>query len=110
MTQPPTKAIKFDDGKPPMSLISRELMEELATVRGFGAKKYSPNGWKDGFLYSRGLSAAMRHIMAFNDGEDNDPESGLCHLGHAIASLEHVLYAFKTLDKEKFDDRYKKPQ
>lgn len=47
--------------------------------------------WKKGFAYSRSTSAALRHIFAFLDGEDKDPESGLSHIAHAIASLEHLI-------------------
>lgn len=86
--------IKFDNGKPDLSLVSSELMEGLARVREFGAKKYRRDNWKLGFKYTRSIAAALRHIMAFKDGEDLDPESGLPHVAHAIASLEHLLYDY----------------
>ncbi len=89
-------ATKFDQGKPQLTYISSELKEGLAAVRVFGARKYGKrNGWKLGFPYSRSLDAAERHITAFMDGEDIDPESGLCHLFHAVASLEHAIYDYK---------------
>lgn len=50
------------------------------------------NNWKKGFKYSRSGAAALRHIFSFFDNEDLDPESGLSHIAHAIASLEHLLY------------------
>ena len=88
-------AQKLDEGKPDISMVSRELVEGLAYVRMFGAKKYTRNGWKKGFKVSRSLAAALRHIFAFLSGETNDPESGLCHLFHAVASLEHAIYDMK---------------
>lgn len=86
---------KHDSGKPDLSLVSSELMTELALVRQFGSAKYARDNWKLGFKYNRSIAAALRHIMAFKDGEDLDPESGLTHIGHALASLEHLLYDYK---------------
>lgn len=100
-----SEGTKHDDGKSPMSLISYELMDELAQVRAFGAKKYERWNWAKGFKYSRSLDAALRHIHAFNRGEDYDPESGHTHIGHAIACLEHLLHDFTYRPEN--DDRYK---
>lgn len=103
-----TEGIKHDQGKPDLSLISSELMTHLARVREFGATKYERDNWKRGFKYNRSIAAALRHIMAFKDGEDLDPESGLCHVAHAIACLEHLLYDFVHRPTTN-DDRYRKP-
>lgn len=84
--------MKRDDGKPDLTLVSRELMVALATVREFGSKKYERGNWKKGFKISRSLAAALRHIFSFLSGETLDPESGLTHLAHAVASLEHAIY------------------
>lgn len=83
---------KNDQGKPDLSLISLELVEAVARVREFGAKKYSRNNWKNGFKITRSCAAALRHIFSFLNGETLDPESGLSHLAHAICSLEHAIY------------------
>jgi hypothetical protein len=87
--------IKHDQGKPDFTFISYELMEAVAQVRAFGAKKYSRGQWKKGFKVTRSLAAVLRHIFAFLAGETNDPESGLSHLAHAICGLEHALYDMK---------------
>jgi len=86
------KALKYDGDKPDLSQVSAELMEHLARVRMFGEKKYARNNWKKGFKVTRSLAAALRHIFATLRGELYDPESGLLHVAHAIASLEHALY------------------
>lgn len=101
------EAVKFDTGKPPITMVSREVIEGMARVRAFGAKKYSRDNWKNGFTYTRSLDAAFRHLLAFNDGEDLDPESGESHLYHAMCSIEHVAFTKENLD-ESFDDRFKK--
>lgn len=93
------QGIKYDAGKPDLSLVSSEIMEALARVRHWAItakpKPYPRDNWKRGFKYTRSIAAALRHIMAFKDGEDNDPESGEPHIAHAIACLEHLLYDYK---------------
>lgn len=89
------KAIKHDEGKPDMSYLTYDLCEEIAKVREFGSKKYARNNWKKGFKITRSLAAALRHILKFSGGEDNDPESGLCHLSHAVCCIEHAIWDFK---------------
>jgi len=85
-------AKKYDSGKPQLSQISLELLETLASVRMFGETKYSRANWQNGFQVTRSLDAALRHINQFLSGVTNDYESGLCHLGHAVASLEHAIF------------------
>ncbi len=84
---------------------STEALNQTAAVLKFGADKYHAHNWRDGFVWSRPLAAAMRHIMAFNDGEDKDPESGLSHLAHAACCIMFLLEFEKT--HPELDDRYK---
>ena len=98
-------ALKFDDGKLPFHLLSTEAMNQTAAVLAFGAEKYAEHNWRKGFVWSRPLSAAMRHITAFNAGEDKDPESGLSHLAHAACCIMFLLEFEKT--HKELDDRYK---
>jgi hypothetical protein len=80
-------AIKHDQEKIDLSFISLTLMEEVAKVRTFGAKKYSRGNW----------------LKAFNSGQDLDPESGLSHIAHAVCCLEHLLNDIKNHPQN--DDR-----
>ena len=98
-------ALKFDDGKLPLHLLSTEAMNQTAAVLAFGADKYAAHNWRKGFVWSRPLAAAMRHITAFNAGEDKDPESGLSHLAHAACCIMFLLEFEKT--HKELDDRYK---
>lgn len=100
-----TGAVKHDQGKAPMSLLSREALEQIALVMEFGRQKYAAHNWRQGFTWSRPLSAALRHLMAFNDGEDKDPESGLSHLAHAACCIMFLLEFEKT--HPELDDRWK---
>lgn len=99
-------ASKKNEGKPPLALVSRDLVEELARVREFGAIKYERDNWRKGFPYTTSLNAALRHIFLFLDRQDTDPESNLGHLGHAVANLEHVIYMERHPElRQRFDDR-----
>jgi hypothetical protein len=100
-----TPALKFDEGKLPLHLLSTEALNQTAAVLAFGAEKYAAHNWRKGFAWSRPLAAAMRHITAFNAGEDRDPESGLSHLAHAACCLMFLLEFEKT--HPHLDDRYK---
>lgn len=89
-------SIKKDEGKPDYTMLTLEMIDLVSKVRMFGAKKYARGNFKKtGFKYTRSLAAALRHIYAFLNGEDNDPESGLSHLGHAICCIEHLIYDTK---------------
>lgn len=98
-------AIKHDDGKPPMHLVPRDAIESIARGLGYGAKKYSAHQWRQGMAWSRSYAALMRHAMAWWDGEDIDPESGLSHLDHILCNASFLAtYNAKGLGQ---DDRYK---
>jgi hypothetical protein len=99
------KAIKNDQGKTPITLVPREGIELTAKVFAFGATKYGRDNYKQGMEWSRVLDASLRHILAFANGEDKDPESGLSHLGHALCCLNMLAY-YETKGKGT-DDRFK---
>lgn len=83
-------------GKCPLWLIPPEAMRQEARVLEHGASKYSEWNWRgERIRLSNYLSATMRHLAAFIDGEDADPESGLSHLAHARATLGIILDAQK---------------
>lgn len=83
--------VKYDEGKAPLSLIPTCALVAEARVMGFGAKKYGRFNYRGGMDWSRLIDASLRHITAFSDGEDNDPESGLSHLAHARSCLGMLL-------------------
>jgi len=80
-----TSAIKKDDGKIKMHLLPPKALEGIAKIMTYGAKKYNAYNYKQGkgLNWDRLLSACMRHLNAWNSGEDIDPESGENHLFHA---------------------------
>lgn len=99
--------MKKDGGKPSLELIPRECLDGMGHVLKFGAEKYDRHLWREGMEWSRLLGGALRHITAFNDGEDLDPESGLSHLYHAMTCLAFVGTYQATSTGT--DDRYSIP-
>lgn len=95
---------KLDTGKAPMALLSHTALMKISQVMEFGAKKYSADNWRFGMAWRRILSAAMRHIGAFSDGEDKDPETQLSHIAHAACCLMFLL-EYEETHRDK-DDRF----
>ena len=99
--------VKHDALKPNLSLIPTSMLTEVGKVLTFGAEKYTAHNWRKGIALSRLTSAALRHILAFNEGEDLDGESGLPHLAHAICNLAFALEQMSNKVKyDAYDDRY----
>lgn len=75
------------------------LWPETATLMGTvglldGMLKYGRSNWRAaGIRVSIYIDAARRHLAAFAEGEDNDPDSGVPHLAHALACLAIVVDA-----------------
>lgn len=97
--------LKYDTGKPPMELLSTIWLNGVAEVLAYGAKKYAPENWRKGMQHLRLLGACLRHVFAYLGGEDNDPETGLCHLHHASCCL--MFLSELRVTKPEYDDRYK---
>lgn len=99
---------KYDEEKPRTDLLPTAPLLAIAEVLGFGAKKYDAHNWRGGIAYSRLIGAAMRHLLAYNDGEDKDPESGLSHLAHLGCCVVFLLE--QEAKGTGLDDRYKGSQ
>lgn len=87
-------------------LLSPAATLGLSAVLTVGAKKYEDRNWEKGILYSRVYGALMRHMLAWWDGEDFDPETGLPHLDHAQCCI-HFLSHYHHNDYCDIDDRPK---
>lgn len=59
-----------------------------------GALKYGRSNWRDaGVRATIYVDALIRHVTAYLEGEDVDPDSGVPHLGHALACLAILVDA-----------------
>lgn len=100
---------KNDKGKPPLALIPRRAVEKEAEVLEFGKNKYDSWNWASGIAWSRLLDAVLRHVYAYADGEDLDPESGISHLAHARCGLGFLL-DYEQSHPELDDRRPRQPE
>lgn len=96
------QTIKADAGKPRLSLVPTEIINQIARVREYGINKYpngGPNNWKKVEL-DRYRDAAYRHLLAYiADPKGVDEESGLPHLAHLACNVA-FLCELETLQKE----------
>lgn len=92
---PRGRALHFSEGKLGVDQIPVEMLEELARVFDYGAKKYARDNWKKGVPWHEFYGSALRHIFKWWQGEDIDPESNCLHLAHAICNLTFLLWYSK---------------
>lgn len=95
------EATKFDADKAPYHLIAPELLEAVARVLAFGAKKYAARNWENGMAWHRPFSACMRHLWSWWAGKgpttqsflfgEIDAETGFSHLWHAACCIMFLI-------------------
>lgn len=83
---------RYNAGKPDFSLIPLVTMEGEARVWAYGAKKYKAWNWMKGMDWSVPYACAIRHLAAFQRGEDVDPETLESHIDHAMCNLRMLKY------------------
>ena len=91
----PKIGLKLDNGKPRWELLPmREVQQVVQVLTNAATKKYSDENWKIVVEETpeKYFSAAMRHIVAWKEGEIIDPEFSLPHLAHAICNLLFLLW------------------
>ena len=89
---------KFDKNKPRMSLLPKGALNAVIRVLEFGATKYQVDNWKHvPEAKTRYYDAMQRHIDAWWQGEQKDPETGEHHLAHAIC-CGMFLWWFDDMD------------
>ena len=75
-----------------------------------GLLKYGRSNWRPtGARASIYVGAALRHLQAWFEGEDNASDSGIPHLGHALACLAIIVdaqAAGKLVDDRQYPGGY----
>jgi hypothetical protein len=87
--------------KTPLHLLPPSASAAAAWAHKLGADKYGAWNWRSAKVCSATyIGAIKRHLDAWVDGEDLDPESGVTHLAHIIASCNILsdAEAFGTLE------------
>jgi hypothetical protein len=74
--------------KAPLSVVPMNVVHELGIAMLEGARKYGRHNYREaGVRASVYFDATHRHVNAWWEGEDLDPDSGLSHITKAIATL-----------------------
>lgn len=80
--------------KPPIHAIPPAALLHLGAAMADGEAKYGLFNWRERNVSSTiYYDAAMRHLMAWWDGERAAPDSGIHHLGHVMACCAILLDA-----------------
>lgn len=83
--------------KPRLSLVPPSGLIYAALAMANGADKYGAYNWRAKKIQSMiYIEACLRHLYAYMDGEENAPDSGVPHLGHALATLLILIDAIET--------------
>jgi len=132
--------LRFNTGKLKWSLVSWRALGPMVQVLMYGAHKYTTfkrddgstvtgaqiskedskglevvtsgaNNWKGGLKYTEVCESMQRHMNAFIEGEDDDKESKLSHVGHILCNamfLSYMVLFRKDLDDRHIDQNLKK--
>ena len=91
-------------GKVPMSTVPGYVMLEVGLAMLEGARKYGRHNYRDaGVRASVYYDALFRHMIAWWEGENVDPDSQLSHVTKAIATL--VVLRDAMINDKLTDDR-----
>lgn len=98
------EATRLNQGKLRVGLVTPQYIEMTAEALTMGANKYGERNWMKGLTVSSILDSLNRHLLEYEKGIDNDPESGLSHLSHIGANLMFLMH---FTNDPKWDDRVK---
>lgn len=87
----PNVGVKHDVGKPAVQLIPPDAYLEVGKVFLHGAGEYGSRNWEYGLAWLRVIGSVQRHTAKFLNGQDIDPDSGLCHMAHAACGCLMLL-------------------
>jgi hypothetical protein len=96
---------KNDKDKNKVELLPYDALLAISEILTSGAIKYDARNWEKGMDWSRPYGALNRHLWAWWNGEDKDPESGKSHLWHVGCNVLFLI-AFEKRGVGK-DDRPK---
>lgn len=97
------KGLRFNSNKPKWSLVPQSALLPMVEVLEFGAQKYAPYNWMKGLSVKEICESLKRHLDAFMEGENNDKESLLSHIGHIQCNA--LFLSWMMENKPSMDDR-----
>ena len=94
--------------KAPLHLVPPALSIGVAYALKDGAAKYGAYNWREEPInVSTYVGAILRHLYAYQDGEDVAEDSGVCHLAHVAACC--ALLMDSKAQGSLVDDRHNGP-
>lgn len=100
-------ALRYNQGKVPVSLVDPLAIEALAIALGWCAdNKYARENWRKGLKVSECLESLERHVLAMKRGEDVDLETGLRHIDLVGCNWMFLSNQMMREDADRLDDRY----
>lgn len=125
-------ALRYNTGKLKWSLVSWRALSLMVEVLMYGAHKYSvfednngnivtgaeispdaskklkqlssgANNWKNGLKWTECAESLQRHLISFLEGQDDDEESKLSHIGHIMCNA--MFLGWMSFFRKDLDDR-----
>ena len=98
-------AERHNAGKPKLSMILEmpHALEGVTRVLEYGAAKYARGNYRLGLPWTEVADSLLRHTLAWLNGEDTDPESGLLHAD--LMACNCMFLAEYARTRTEFDDR-----
>ena len=93
---------KTVEGKLPLQDVDPVAIKTLGEVLAYGIKKYgeeNKTSYKHGIMETY-IGALLRHLVAVQEGENIDPESGLSHLKHLFFNAYVLVYLENEMNKK----------
>lgn len=83
-------------GRERWDLLPFSALKQVVKVLTIGAEKYDEFGWRQIAAKPEGhnifFNKAIRHLVAWKEGEEKDAETGVNHLAHVIANCLFLLH------------------
>lgn len=96
---------RHNTDKPKLSLVLEFSYALVGWTKAlmYGMNKYSRGNWRKGFNHTEIADSALRHLNAWQSGEDIDPESGLKHVDMFLCNAGFLAEMVHT--RPDLDDR-----
>lgn len=96
---------RYNQGKVQVREVDPSFILGLGEVLTASRQKYDEFNWAKPTKITTPYESMMRHIMAFQQGEDIDPDDGLHHLLKAATNIMFMYYHI-TNNPDYSDDRF----
>lgn len=87
---------KAAEGKAPLAEVPLEVIEAIARQMEYGATKHGRDDWRKGLPWMERINSALRHLEAFKEGENIDPESCTPHLDAVLCQIAFLKVYTRT--------------